>query len=145
MRETASGADARNKAVRFILAAKLFSAPYAKGFDVRTLSLSDETQIIVANYIAEREEAGERIRPSELFELLDENSNELNEILDLSYGDKLTGEVAEKFFFDSVRTIEREDIEAEINTLTAEYKAETDNEKRKAIAVKLTASSRSAI
>ena len=137
--ETASGADARNKAVRFILAAKLFSAPYAKGFDVRTLSLSDETQIIVANYIAEREEAGERIRPSELFELLDENSNELNEILDLSYGDKLTGEVAEKFFFDSVRTIEREDIEAEINTLTAEYKAETDNEKRKAIAVKLTA------
>ena len=137
--ETSSGADARNKAIRFILASKLFSSPYAKDFDVRTLSVSDETQRIIVDYVAQREEAGERIRPSELFELLDENSNELNEILDLSYGDKLSGEIAERFFDDSVRTIEREDLEGEISALSSAYEKETDNEKRKEIAKQLTA------
>ena len=135
--ETASGTDKRKKAIRFILAAKLFAAPYAKAFDLSKLSLSDETQIVVANYILEREKLGERIRPSELFEILDESSEELNEILDLSYGDKLTGEIAERFFTDSVRTLESEDIEREIAELNARYSQETDEEERKKIAQKL--------
>lgn len=135
--ETASGADKRKKAIRFILAGKLFSAPYAKDFDLSSIALSDETQIVVANYILERERAGERIRPSELFEILDESSEELNEILDLSYGDKLTGEVAERFFLDSVRTVQSEDIEKEIAKLNAEYSQASDEEKRKEIAQKL--------
>ena len=135
--ETASGTDKRKKAIRFILASKLFSAPYAKDFDLAGVALSDETQIVVANYILERERANERIRPSELFEILDESSEELNEILDLSYGDKLTGEVAERFFFDSVRTVQSEDIEREIAELNAKYSQETDEEKRKDIARKL--------
>ena len=135
--ETASGTDKRKKAIRFILAAKLFSAPYAKTFDLSTISLTDETQIVVANYVLEREKANERIRPSELFEILDESSAELNEILDLNYGDKLTGEVAERFFADSVRSIQSEDIEREIVELNARYSQETDEEKRKEIAKQL--------
>ena len=135
--ETASGTDKRKKAIRFILAAKLFAAPYAKEFDLSKLSLSDETQIVVANYILEREKLSERIRPSELFEILDESSEELNEILDLSYGDKLTGEIAERFFADSVRTLESEDIEREIAELNTRYSQETDEEERKKIAQKL--------
>ena len=137
--ETASGTDKRKKAIRFILAAKLFAAPYAKAFDLSKLSLSDETQIVVANYILEREKLDERIRPSELFEILDESSEELNEILDLSYGDKLTGEIAERFFLDSVRTLESEEIEREIAELNARYAQETDEEERKKIAQKLVA------
>jgi DNA primase len=132
--ETASGTDKRQKAIRFVLAAKLFSAPYAKAFDLTKLRLTDETQIVVANYVIEREKAGERIRPSELFEQLDESSEELNEILDLSYGDKLTGEIAERFFLDSVSAIEREDVEREIATLNESYAKETDENKRKEIA-----------
>jgi hypothetical protein len=81
---------------------------------------------VVANCVIEREKAGERIRPSELFEQLDESSEELNEILDLSYGDKLTGEIAERFFLDSVSAIEREDVEREIATLNESYAKETD-------------------
>ncbi|MBQ8323421.1 MAG: DNA primase [Clostridia bacterium] len=135
--ETASGTDKRNKAIRFILAAKLFSETYAKDFDLSTLRLSDETQIVVANYVIGREKAGERIRPGELFELLGESNAELNEILDLSYGDKLTGEIAERFFEDSVQTIAREDIEREIASLNEAYAKEKDDGKRKEIAQQL--------
>lgn len=135
--EAAAGADKQLKAQRFILAAKLFSAPYAKDVSVRDLPLRNETHIIVANYIAEREERGERIRPSELFELLDEKCAEFNAILDLNYGEKLTGAVAERFFRDSVKTLQSEAIETEIARLNDEYLKTTEESERKEIAKKL--------
>lgn len=135
--ETAGNADKRVKAIRFILAAKLFSAPYAKDYDLRSLMLTDETHIAIADYIVEREQKRERIRPSELFEILQEECLEFNAVLDLNYGDKLSGEIAERFFFDSVKTLEREQTEREINALNARYVAETDEEKKKEIAKRL--------
>ncbi|MBR2623112.1 MAG: DNA primase [Clostridia bacterium] len=135
--ETASGTDKQLKAKRFILAARLFSAPYAADLSVADLPLKDETHIIIAQYIAGCEEKGERVRPSELFELLDENCAEFNAILDLNYGDKLTGEVAERFFADSLKTLQREAIEEEIAELNQQYAKATEEEARKQIAVKL--------
>ena len=135
--ETAGNADKRVKAIRFILAAKLFSAPYAKDYDLRSLMLTDETHIAIVDYIVEREQKRERIRPSELFEILQEECLEFNAVLDLNYGDKLSGEIAERFFFDSVKTLEREQTEREINALNARYVAETDEEKKKEIAKRL--------
>ncbi|MBQ9728984.1 MAG: DNA primase [Clostridia bacterium] len=135
--ETAAGGDKQSKAIRFILAAKLFSAPYAKGYDLSDVALQNDIHKIIAEYVVARERASERIRPSELFEILDEDCAELNEILDLNYGDKLSGEVAERFFSDSVKALEKEGIEKQIERLNAEYKAETDEEKRKQIAEKL--------
>ena len=135
--ETAAGTDKQRKALRFILAAKLFSAPYAKSLDLNGIPLSDETHIVIAQYILDRERKGERIRPSELFEVLDENSTELNEILDLNYGEKLTGEIAERFFADSVKTLQLEAIEREIAKLNEEYAQATEEEIRKNIALKL--------
>ena len=135
--ETASGTDKQQKAKRFILAAKLFSAPYAEDLAVAEVPLKDETHIIVANYIAERESKGERIRPSELFELLDENCAEFNAILDLNYGDKLVGDVAERFFNDSLKTLKKEAIEEEIAKLNQAYANATEESERKAIAKQL--------
>ncbi len=135
--ETASGTDKRVKAVRFILAAKLFSAPYAKDYKVENLPITDLTHKEIAAYIAERERSGERMRASELFEVLDEDSAEFNAILDLNYEDKLSGESAERFFSDCVKTLEREAIEREIARLNEELNAETDVEKRKAIMKKI--------
>ena len=135
--ETAAGTDKQRKALRFILAAKLFSAPYAKDLDLNGVLLADETHIIVAQYIMEQEKKGERIRPSELFEVLNEDSAELNEILDLNYGEKLTGEIAERFFADSVKTLKLEAIEKEIARYNAEYAEVRDEETRKQIAKKL--------
>ena len=137
MAETASGTDKQQKAKRFILAARLFSAPYAAGVSVTDLPLKDETHIIIARYIADREEHGERIRPSELFEFLDENCAEFNAILDLNYGDKLSGSVAERFFADSLKTLQLEAIEEEIAGLNQQYAQATEEETRKQIAVKL--------
>ena len=135
--ETAAGTDKQQKAKRFILAAKLFSAPYAEKVSVADLPLKDETHIIIANYIADREDKGERIRPSELFELLDENCAEFNAILDLNYGDKLIGDVAERFFKDSLKTLQKEAIEEEIARLNQEYASATEEGRRKEIAKQL--------
>ena len=132
--ETAGSADKRTKAIRFILAAKLFSAPYASGCSLREIPLTDETHIVLADYIMEREQAGERVRPNEIFEILEENNAELNAVLDLNYEDKLSGSVAERFFADSVKTLKKEAIEREISRLNAEYGKETQDDKRKEIA-----------
>ena len=121
------------KAVRFILAAKLFSAPYAKEYNVSELRLSDASHQEIAKFIAQREQAGERMRASELFEILDEDDAELSAVFDLNYEDKLTGETAERFFKDSVKTLEREALEREIGALNERFSAETDVEKRKAL------------
>ena len=131
--EAEVGTDKQRKAKRFILAAKLFSAPYASGISLDELPFNDETHIIIAGYIAEREARGERIRPSELFELLDEDCEEFNAILDLNYGDKLTGEIAEQFFKDSVKTLKLEMVDEAIAECNARYVKETDLEKRKEI------------
>ena len=66
-----------------------------------------------------------------------ENCEELNEILDLNYEDKLSGEVAEKFFFDSVRALRGAKIEEDIAKCNALYAATTDEEERKKIAKQL--------
>ena len=68
---------------------------------------------------------------------MEEDCKEFNEILDLNYEDKLTGTVAEKFFFDSVKALKRELAEKKIAQLNAAYAAEPDGEKRKRIAKEL--------
>ncbi len=137
--EAAAGTDKQQKAKRFILAAKLFSAPYAKETSLEELPFADETHIVIARYISEKEGAGERVRPSELFELLGENSGEFNAILDLNYGDKLTGEVAAKFYADSVKALQLEMIERSIAECNRLYVEERDVENRKEISKTLQA------
>ncbi len=137
--EVAGGADKQRKAKRFILAAKLFSLPYARNTDLAELPFSDETQILIANYIVEREGAGQKVRPSDLFDLVDESSQELGAILDLNYKDKLVGEVAERFFADSVRAIRLEMLEQAIAACNARYAAERDIGARKEISKTLQA------
>ena len=137
IKEVASGSDKVAKAERFILAAKLFSASYAKGYSLERLHFSSSVHARIAEYIMQREKAGERVRPAELFEVFDESCPEFNEILDLNYNDKLSGDVAAKFFADSIATIESEGIEQEITLLQAELEKTDEQEKRKAILLRL--------
>ncbi|MBO5457447.1 MAG: DNA primase [Clostridia bacterium] len=116
--EISSEVDKTQKAKRFVLAAKLFSAPYAQSVDLSDFLWKDETHIVVANYIMDHEKSGERLHPSELFVLL-ENNAEIGAILDFNNGDKLTGPIAEQFFNDSIRTMQSEAIEEEIEQLKA--------------------------
>ena len=135
--EVASGVDKIGKAERFILAAKLFSADYAKGFSVKRLHFSNSVHARIAEYIADREAKGERIRPAELFEVFDESCPEFNEILDLNYEDKLSGAVAARFFEDSVLTLENQGIDREIALLQEELAKTDEQGKRMEILHKL--------
>lgn len=129
--EAVAGTDKYKKAARFILAAKLFAAAYAKGYDLKQLEFDDEAHKVIAAFVMEAEEKGERARPSDLFEIFEENCPEFNEILDLNYEDKLSGEIAARFFSDSVRTLEGERIAEKIRLYTKLAEEETDGEKRK--------------
>jgi hypothetical protein len=135
--EISSGSDKIGKAERFILAAKLFSADYAKDFDLRRLRFENSVHARIAEYVVKRQEAGERIRPAELFEVFDENCPEFNEILDLNYEDKLSGSVAAKFFTDSVAVLEKEGVEREILLLQEELAKTDEQEKRKELLMRL--------
>lgn len=124
-------ADRLVKACRFILASMLFGAKYAKDFDLSRVRFADPVHTIIADYIQERQRSGERVRASALFELFDENTPELPEILDLSLGERLDGPGAEKYFGDCVRILEQERIDEEIRRLSAECDAETDMQRKK--------------
>lgn len=60
---------------------------------------------------------GETVRASALFEIFDENTPELSEILDLSMGDNLEGDGAAKYFEDSLKILERDQIERDLKEL----------------------------
>lgn len=118
--EMSAEVDKTQKAKRFVLAAKLFSAPYARSVSLSDFLWKDETHLVVVNYITEREKSGERLHPSELFVML-ENDAEIGAILDFNNGDKLTGPIAEQFFNDSIKTMKSEAIEEEMSRLKAMY------------------------
>ncbi len=138
--EAGQGSDKNAKAARFILAAKLFSAEYATEFDLKSVRFLNEVHQVIAEYVLSREQAGERIRPSELFEILDEDCAEFNEILDLNYGDKLSDGVAERFFADSVKVLQIDFLDREIGALKAKIETETDEAEKKELMKKLTES-----
>ncbi len=135
--EAEPGTDKQLKAKRFILAAKLFSAPYAKGVDLDGLPFSDEAHILLSQYIRQKESAGESVRVGDLFEILDEDNAEFCAILDLNYKDRLSGEVAEKIFLDSVRELKLDAIKKSIEEWNVAYAQERDLAKRTEIAKRI--------
>ena len=135
--ETERGVDKKKKAIRFILAAKLFFAPYARDYDLSSLQFDEETHRQIAQRVVEHERKGERMRPSELFEFLEEDDPELNAILDYNLEEKLEGKTAEKFFFDSIATLESENIQGQIDSLSKKYNEEEDLKERAKIAKQL--------
>ena len=141
-KEAEDGGDKYRRAERFILAAKLFSAPYAKNFDLKRIAFSDETRKTIAEYVIGCEERGEKIRPSDLFDVLETDSPEFCAILDLNYDDKLESKVSEKFFGDSVATLEKEVVQAKIKALSEKFSAATDIKARQEIAAEIGALTR---
>ena len=135
--ETERGVDKKKKAIRFILAAKLFFAPYAREYDLSGLQFEEQTHKEIAEHVIEHEKKGERMRPSELFEFLEEDDSELNAILDYNLEEKLEGSTAEKFFLDSVATLESETIQAQIDMLNKKYGEAEELKERQNIAKQL--------
>lgn len=131
------GADRRVRACRFVLASVLFGARYAKNFDLSGVRFDNSVHNTIAQFILKKQAAGEPVRASALFDIFDEGTPELSEILDLSLGESLEGERAEKYFQDCVRTLERERIAAELDRLSALCDAETDLARKREITRKI--------
>ena len=132
-------ADATLKASRFVIAAYLFGAKYAED-DINEIPFVSETHDIIAKYISTKKMLEERVQPAELFEFFEENADEyaeLTRILDYNGGDALTGRHSEKYFKDCVTKLKLEELDKRIKALTSLIEAESDGQKRKALAVRL--------
>ena len=125
------------KAARFVLAAKLFPQPYAKTIDWETIDFEDESHAEVKRRLISWEKEGKKPDPKSLFDVFGYEDAEYNKILDLQFD--LEKRTAEKFFQDSVKVLQREQIEKHLPILTEAYRLETDVEKRKQIAKELNA------
>ena len=116
------------KASRFVIAAYLFGAKYAEG-DMSGIPFCDDLHNIIANYLKSKRLLEERIQPAELFEFVDENSPEYEElcrILDFSDGNRLSGQVNEDYFFDCIRRLKIHDLDKKMNALRAQAKNESE-------------------
>ena len=128
--------DGERKAERFVLAACLFSKPYASEVDPEALGIRDETLRLIASYVVQGRRAG-KIRPSGLFDLVDDPDGELSEVLNLDYGDNLDGERAARYFRDCVSALEKRTLKAEFNALNERHKNATTPEERQEIVARL--------
>lgn len=125
-----ANADAEKKAARFILAACLFSKPYAQNCDLSAFEFSDDVHRTIAAYIVAGRETG-GVRPSGIFDLVDSESVELSEILGLDYGDNLDGEVSAAYFQDCALALTERTLRARLEEERARAEhAETWEERR---------------
>lgn len=127
------GSDGIVKACRFLLASVLFGAKYAKNFDLSSVKFDNPVHNTIAEYVKQRKNAGEPVRASGLFDILDENDAEFSQILDLSVGESLQGPGAERYFYDCLQTLERAQVEQELSKLSRLCDAETDLNKKREI------------
>ena len=116
------------KASRFVIAAYLFGAKYAEE-DISGIPFCNELHNIIANYIRSKKLLEERIQPAELFEFVDENTPEYEElcrILDFSDGNRLSGQVNEDYFFDCIKRLKIHELDIKIDALRTQAKGESD-------------------
>lgn len=131
------GADRETKACRFVLASVLFGAKYAKNFDLASVDFEDPVHNTIADYVLSAREKGENIRASALFDFLDEKTPELCEVLDLSLGETLEGEGAERYFQECIKILRRKSITQELNRLSSLADSETDIARKREITRKI--------
>ncbi len=124
-------ADGEKKAARFVLAACLFSEPYAADCNLASFDFPDEEHRLIAAYIHAGRKEG-KVRPAGLFDLMD-SEGELSEILNLNSGE-LDGDAAARYFSDCTATLERGTLSRLIGEEQRRYaEAESAEEKRECL------------
>ncbi|MGN1235487.1 MAG: DNA primase [Christensenellaceae bacterium] len=128
-------ADFKRKAERFILAACLFNEPYTKDVFLEGLPFTETAHLDVVDFICDCRDRGETPRPSDVFTLFEGEEPEVDAIVELS--EEVRGERGEKYFRDSIRVLERFEIEKQISELNAAYAQEKDVERRRELAYRI--------
>lgn len=127
--------DRERKAARFIIAACLLNKPYARACDLSELNFGNDELRTISDYILKGRAEG-RIRPSGLFDIM-QSDGELSEVLNLDYGDNLDGLRAERYFYDSVRTLKRKTLNEKISRAREEFGAAKTQEEKNAALLRL--------
>ncbi|MCD8201531.1 MAG: DNA primase [Clostridia bacterium] len=107
-------ADAVTKASRFVVASYLFNAPYVYGDPVGVPYTHEVHRMIARLVKVSREMFGRNADISELLDMVEENTpeyDELNKVLEYTFGEQLKGEVAEQSFTDCKRKLNINEIE----------------------------------
>ena len=139
--ERSDNASASLKASRFVIAGLLFGADYTKDTDISQIPFVNDIHVILAKYVLSKRMLGERIHLSEIFEFFEENSpeyEELGRILDYSDGSGLEGEVAEKYYCDSILKLKLDFIDGEVGELSKKLGAVSDIDERSKLAQRIT-------
>ena len=125
-------------AARFILAAYLFSKPYANETDINELEFSMPVHQEIKQYILDKQKHNARPQFSDLYETISEEfSDEISRIAGMEAEENKTFDQA-TYFFDCVRTLKREVIDKKITALSEMFKAETDTERRRQLTQEMT-------
>ena len=136
-REFRDKSDGIRKASRFILAANLFHASCADGYEIREEDFTDEVHRKIAQYIAYCRNTGQRVRASDLFDVFGEETKEFNEILDLNTEERMEGTAAKRYFDDCVKTVGLQKLQEKISEVTQKIKECTDLTERRSLAERL--------
>lgn len=118
-------------AARFVLSAYLFGRPFAKVLDLDKIDFSLITHREIAEYIKEKKTSGDDIKFNDLYEVVSgTGSEELGRIAEVS--EREEGRVyEEQYFYDCLRILRLERVNAEIDRLKGVCASETDIEKRR--------------
>lgn len=133
--------DKTTMAASFVLYAFLFGKSYAQDTDINEIEFTLPAHIAIKSYIQEKNEAGERPRFTDLYEILpEEYGEERDRIARMETDGRRVG--AKKFdeatyFDDCVRTLKIYELERKAEMLTSRFKAETDEDVRRSVAEEL--------
>lgn len=124
-------------AERFILASYLFGKPYAKETNISEFTFNSPAHREIKKYIEDKNELGEKVKFSDLYELLgDLYPEDISLIAGLEAEENKSFELAE-YFFDCVKIIKTASLDKKIERLAVMFKEETDNEKRRQYALEM--------
>ena len=124
-------------ASRFILASYLFNKSFAGELDINTVDFEAPVYNEIKNYIKTCLLAGDKVKFSDLYELLpDEYNDELSRIAGLETDENKAFDQA-AYFFDCVKTLKINKISKDLENLTAMFTKETDTEKRRTYAAEM--------
>ncbi|MCD8205464.1 MAG: DNA primase [Clostridia bacterium] len=133
-------ADAVTEASRFVCAAYLFEAKYAEGDPTGVPYVHDVHSMIATLVKASKEMYGRAADITEILDLVEENTpeyEEMNKVLEYSFGGRLTEECAGRSFSDCMRQLEKRQLQERIYMLNIKYNAATLKEEKDRIAVEL--------
>ena len=123
-------------ASRYVLSSYLFNKPFALETDINGLNFELPEHKEIQRYISQKLSEGQKPKFNELYDFMEDGQEELSRIAGMETDQNKRYDQA-VYFNDCLRTIKQGVINREIEVLNKMFIEETDTEKRREIAKKL--------